>query len=147
MTCSPRPAPLRLGLGGGISFVVSSPVPNPDSSSAASSSPKRALSLGVIFLTLYIDLIGFSIIFPLGPDLLEHYLKLEGRAGVLGWVVGQTDALAQAFGIANYAPVLFGGVLASVFSILQFVFAPFWGALSDRRGRRGVLLEIGRAHV
>jgi len=28
---------------------------------------KRPLSLGVIFLTLYIDLIGFSIIFPLGP--------------------------------------------------------------------------------
>ncbi len=124
----------------GCSFVALSSVPNPDSSSAASPSPQRALSLGVIFLTLYIDLIGFSIIFPLGPDLLEHYLKLEGRTGALGWLVGQTDALAQAFGIANYAPVLFGGVIASVFSILQFVFAPFWGALSDRRGRRGVLL-------
>jgi MFS family permease len=54
--------------------------------------------------------------------------------------VSQTDALASAFGIGNYAPVLFGGVLSSVFSILQFVFAPFWGAVSDRRGRRGVLL-------
>lgn len=102
--------------------------------------PPRPLSLGVIFLTLYIDLIGFSIGFPLGPDLLDHYLRLEGRSGVLGWIVGQTDALAQAFGIASYAPVLFGGVLASVFSILQFVFAPFWGALSDRHGRRPVLL-------
>jgi MFS family permease len=123
-----------------MSFVAASSVPQTDFSSAASPSPRRALSLGVIFLTLYIDLIGFSIIFPLGPDLLEHYLKLEGRTGALGWLVGQTDALAQAFGIANYAPVLFGGVIASVFSILQFVFAPFWGALSDRRGRRGVLL-------
>lgn len=109
-------------------------------SSPASLRPPRPLSLGVIFLTLYIDLIGFSIIFPLGPDLLEYYLKIEGRTGALGWLVAQTDALAQAFGIANYAPVLFGGVLASVFSILQFVFAPFWGAVSDRRGRRGVLL-------
>lgn len=113
---------------------------NAVSSSAAPSGPKRPLSLGVIFLTLYIDLIGFSIIFPLGPDLLEYYLKLEGRSGVLGWLVGQTDALAHAFGIGNYAPVLFGGVLSSVFSLLQFVFAPFWGAVSDRRGRRGVLL-------
>lgn len=100
----------------------------------------RPLSLGVIFLTLYIDLIGFSIGFPLGPDLLDYYLKLEGRAGLLGWIVGQTDQLAQTLGIGNYAPVLFGGIVASVFSILQFVFAPFWGALSDRRGRRGVLL-------
>ncbi len=113
---------------------------NTDSQPAAASPPQRPLSLGVIFLTLYIDLIGFSIIFPLGPDLLDYYLKLEGRTGVLGWMVAQTDALAQAFGIGNYAPVLFGGVLSSVFSILQFVFAPFWGAVSDRRGRRGVLL-------
>jgi MFS family permease len=113
-------------------------VPNVTSTSGLR--PARPLSLGVIFLTLYIDLIGFSIIFPLGPDLLEYYLNLEGRTGALGWLVGRTDALAQAFGIANYAPVLFGGVLSSVFSILQFVFAPFWGAVSDRRGRRGVLL-------
>ncbi len=87
----------------------------------------RPLSLGVIFLTLYIDLIGFSIGFPLGPDLLEYYLKLEGRTGALGWILAQTDALAQGFGIASYTPVLFGGVIASLFSILQFVFAPFWG--------------------
>ncbi len=100
----------------------------------------RPLSLGVIFLTLYIDLIGFSIGFPLGPDLLDYYLKLEGRTGVLGWILGQTDAVAQALGIASYAPVLFGGIIASLFSILQFVFAPFWGALSDKRGRRGILL-------
>lgn len=102
--------------------------------------PPRPLSLGVIFLTLYIDLVGFSIIFPLGPDLLEHYLRTEGHTGALGWLVARTDALARAFDIANYAPVLFGGVLSSVFSILQFVFAPFWGALSDRLGRRSVLL-------
>lgn len=100
----------------------------------------RRLSLGVIFLTLYIDLIGFSIIFPLGPDLMEYYLTLEGRTGALGWLLAQTDALARAFQIDNYAPVLFGGVLSSFFSILQFIFAPFWGAVSDRRGRRGVLL-------
>src|SRR5699024_8828433 len=31
-------------------------------------------------------------------------------------------------------------VISSGFSLLQFVFAPFWGAVSDRRGRRGVLL-------
>jgi len=37
---------------------------------AGSPAPPRPLSLGVIFLTLLIDLIGFSIIFPLGPDLI-----------------------------------------------------------------------------
>ncbi|MSU23346.1 MAG: MFS transporter [Opitutus sp.] len=101
----------------------------------------RPLSLGVIFLTLYIDLIGFSIGFPLGPDLLGYYLKLEGHTGALGWLLTQLDALAHALGKDNnFAAVLFGGVISSFFSILQFVFAPFWGAFSDRHGRRGVLL-------
>jgi MFS family permease len=108
--------------------------------SAAGPPAKRSLSLGVIFLTLYIDLIGFSIIFPLGPDLLDYYLNLEGHTGVLGWLLTQIDTLARTFRIENYAPVLFGGVLSSFFSILQFIFAPLWGAISDRHGRRGVLL-------
>ena len=106
-----------------------------------SPAPPRPLSLGVIFLTLYIDLIGFSIIFPLGPDLLEYYLKIDGHSGALGWLLGQMDAIAALLGKdRNFAAVLLGGVISSVFSILQFVFAPFWGALSDRRGRRGVLI-------
>jgi MFS family permease len=99
----------------------------------------RPLSLGVIFLTLYIDLIGFSIIFPLGPDLIHHYLTLEGNSGVLGWMLARSEALVQAFGGHGDVAVFFGGLLSSLFSILQFVFAPFWGSISDRRGRRSVL--------
>jgi MFS family permease len=100
----------------------------------------RPLSLGVIFLTLYIDLIGFSIIFPFVPDLMNYYLRIEGHTGVLGWLLTQSNALAHALGSDyHFADVLFAGVLTSFFSILQFVFAPFWGALSDRRGRRGIL--------
>ena len=110
------------------------------SHASPSPAPPRTLSLGVIFLTLYIDLIGFSIIFPLGPDLLTHYLGLEGHGGLLGWLLAQTDAIARALGKDhNFAAVLFGGVISSIFSILQFVFAPLWGGLSDRLGRRGVL--------
>ena len=116
---------------------MSSAVP----SSPSPAAPQRPLSLGVIFLTLYIDLIGFSIVFPLGPDLLGHYLATDGRSGALGWLLAQSDALARAFGRDDaFAAVLFGGVLSSFFSILQFIFAPFWGALSDKHGRRPVLL-------
>jgi MFS family permease len=114
------------------------------STAAAPTSPSpatpRGASLGVIFLTLYIDLIGFSIIFPIGPDLLTHYLSHEGTGGLLGSLLAQLDALARALGKdSNFAAVLFGGVISSIFSILQFVFAPLWGSLSDRLGRRGVL--------
>lgn len=106
----------------------------------ASDSPAPRLSLGVIFLTLVIDLIGFSIIFPLGPDLVEYYLRVDGRSGILGWMLGQSEAVAHLLGRDNaFAAVLFGGLLTSFYSILQFIFAPYWGALSDRRGRRWVL--------
>ena len=109
--------------------------------SAQATPVQRPLSLGVIFLTLYIDLIGFSIIFPLGPDLLHHYLQLEGTDGILGWLLRHIEPVAHALGNESHLPeVLFGGIVSSFFSILQFVFAPFWGSVSDKRGRRGVLL-------
>lgn len=128
---------MRLGVIRGTAFVAPFQVPSP----AATLSAPRPLSLGVIFLTLYIDLIGFSIIFPLGPDLLTYYLETDGHSGTLGWLVAQTHLVAHWLGKdSNFAAVLFGGVISSFFSLLQFVFAPFWGAVSDRRGRRGVLL-------
>jgi MFS family permease len=109
--------------------------------SPAAPAPSRPLSLGVIFLTLYIDLIGFSIIFPLGPNLVEYYLRIDGQSGLLGWLLSESNAAARLVGQNHaFAAVLFGGVLTSFYSILQFIFAPFWGSLSDRRGRRGVLL-------
>ena len=102
---------LRLGVPGSFLFRRGFFVSNSAPSSSATPKPKRPLSLGVIFLTLYIDLIGFSIIFPLGPDLLAHYLGLEGHHGVLGWLLAQSDALAHSLGRDNaFAAVLFGGV-------------------------------------
>ena len=112
------------------------------SATTATAAPApKPLSLGVIFLTLYIDLIGFSIIFPLFPAMLEYYLGREGHGGLLGWMLAHIDALARLTGgSGSYLPVLFGGVIGSLYSLLQFLFAPYWGGLSDRIGRRRVLL-------
>ncbi|HLP01884.1 MAG TPA: MFS transporter [Opitutaceae bacterium] len=105
---------------------------------AATFAPKKT-SLGVIFLTLYLDLIGFSIFFPLFPAMLDHYLAREGRDGVLGWFLGHIETFAPSLHGGGYTAVLFGGIIASLYSFLQFVFAPIWGARSDRVGRRPVL--------
>lgn len=114
--------------------------PSNASPPVGTTAPKRRLSLGVIFLTLLIDLIGFSIIFPLGPDLIDYYLRVDGNSGILGWIIARSDAVAHLLGRDHaFAAVLFGGLITSFYAILQFVFAPFWGALSDKRGRRGVL--------
>jgi MFS family permease len=66
----------------------------------------------VIFLTVFIDLIGFGICLPLLPKYAERY-------GAQGWQIGAA---------------------MGVYSLMQLVFAPWWGQLSDRIGRRPVLL-------
>jgi len=108
----------------------------------ASATPaSKPLSLGVIFLTLYIDLIGFSISFPLIPRLLTYYLDKEGHAGLLGWLLRHVEALAPPSGQHPLlVAALLGGILSAAYSLLQFLAAPFWGARSDRTGRRPVLL-------
>jgi len=72
----------------------------------------RKPSLLVVFLTVFIDLVGFGIVLPLLPIYSEHF----GASGLM-----------------------VGGIMAS-FSAMQFLFAPVWGRLSDRIGRRPVLL-------
>ena len=66
----------------------------------------------VIFLTVFIDLVGFGIVIPLSPYLAREF---------------------------NASPTEIGLLLA-IYSITQFLFSPFWGSLSDRIGRRPVLL-------
>ncbi|MDR3455923.1 MAG: MFS transporter [Verrucomicrobiae bacterium] len=72
----------------------------------------RKPSLLVIFLTVFIDLIGFGIIVPLVPMYSRHY-------GASGFMIG---------------------VVIASFSAMQFIFSPIWGKLSDRYGRRPILL-------
>src|SRR5438034_10337117 len=72
----------------------------------------RKPSVLVIFLTVFIDLIGFGIVLPLLP----MYSRNLGASGLLI------------------------GVIQASYSTMQFLFAPSWGRLSDRIGRRPVLL-------
>ena len=102
---------------------------------------KKRLSLGVIFLTIFIDLVGFSIIFPLFPSILDYYLAKDGGSGILASLLSWLDELSATLGGGDrFTPVLFGGVLGSLYATLQFFFAPFWGGLSDRHGRRPILI-------
>ena len=99
--------------------------------------PQRRI-LGLIFLTVFMDIVGFSIIIPLFPHLLDHYIRTEGTAGTL---IGSLNAAAEWMGgdTVFKKTVLFGGLLSTLYSLLQFIFSPIWGALSDRLGRRRIL--------
>lgn len=82
---------------------------------------KSSPAIGFIFLTLLLDVLGFGVIIPVAPRLIEKLL--HGGAG-------GTDSEAA------YAV----GWLAATYAIMQFLFSPLLGALSDRVGRRPVLL-------
>ncbi|NQU49603.1 MAG: MFS transporter [Planctomycetes bacterium] len=94
--------------------------------------------LGIVFLTVFLDIVGFSIIFPLFPEMLDHYFTLEGSDSALGRLVAWLSNFTG--GDDNAVETLFGGLLGSLYGLLQFFFAPIWGGLSDRIGRRPTLL-------
>ncbi|MDR3693796.1 TCR/Tet family MFS transporter [Mucilaginibacter sp.] len=79
--------------------------------------PKGQAALGFIFVTILIDVIGFGIIIPVLPDLIKHLINgdVSDAAGYAGWL------------LAAYAG-------------MQFFCAPIIGNLSDKFGRRPVLL-------
>ncbi len=106
---------------------------------------KRSV-FGIVFLTIFLDMVGFSIIFPLFPAMLDHYLFLEESMG--GGILSKFVIWVREFGhetiLGNpdfrLETVIFGGILGSLYAVLQFFFAPIWGGLSDRFGRKPILL-------
>ncbi len=93
--------------------------------------------LGAIFLVLFVDLLGFSVVFPLFPEMLRWYGEQPG--GLLSLMMQPVDALFPGVEPLQRA-ALFGGLLGAMYASLQFIAAPFWGRMSDRYGRRPILL-------
>lgn len=93
-------------------------------------------------LILFLDSAGFSMIFPLFPTLLAYYLGKEGNDGLFVGVLGAVKHFEQWMGVSNsFATiVLFGGLLSFVYGFLQFIASPMLGSVSDRIGRKPVLL-------
>uniref|UniRef100_A0A3Q2QA03 Major facilitator superfamily domain containing 10 n=1 Tax=Fundulus heteroclitus TaxID=8078 RepID=A0A3Q2QA03_FUNHE len=97
--------------------------------------------IGIVFIILLLDLLGFTLILPLLPSILDHY----AQAGDVTYRSLQSvvDCFREAVGIPmekKYNTVLFGGLIGSLFSLLQFLSSPVTGALSDRHGRRPLLI-------
>ena len=95
-------------------------------------------TLFIVFLTVFIDVVGFSIIFPLFPAMLDYYLEKDGADSLIGSLVAWLEQFAG--NDKNAVATLFGGILGSLYGVLQFVFAPIWGAYSDKHGRRPTLV-------
>ncbi|KAM4051165.1 major facilitator superfamily domain-containing protein 10 isoform 1-T2 [Anomaloglossus baeobatrachus] len=102
-------------------------------------SPQRVIT--AVFLALLIDLLGFTLILPLLPSILDHYSK--SNDGLYQTLQHTVDWFAGAVGVPQerkYNSVLFGGLIGSLFSLLQFICSPLTGAASDYAGRRRLMM-------
>src|SRR5690606_38023376 len=87
-----------------------------------SHTPVRKAAVIFIFVTVMIDMLAFGIIIPVFPHLVQH-------------MTGGDIATA----------VRWTGIMGALFGFMQFVFSPVQGALSDRFGRRPVVLASNLA--
>lgn len=94
----------------------------------------------IIFLSLLLDLLAFTMILPLLPSLLEYY-KTNDSIGLYEWLSKKVRYFQEFVGAPEkFNSVLFGGFLGSMFSFLQFIASPIVGGISDVVGRRTVML-------
>src|SRR5580658_8629487 len=101
------------------SAATTASVPTPPGSEAPR--PSNRVALIIVFFVVFIDLLGFAIVLPLLPLIGDVYVKpvVDNDAGRVGFVLG---------------------MMMASFSLMQFLVAPIWGRLSDRVGRRPIIM-------
>ncbi len=78
---------------------------------------KQQAALVFVLITLFIDILGIGIIIPVLPELVKEFVG--GSTALAGWYVG---------------------IIGATYALMQFLCAPIMGALSDRFGRRPIIL-------
>ncbi|CAB3224323.1 unnamed protein product [Arctia plantaginis] len=106
------------------------------------STKRNTKTIALVFVSLLLDLLAFTMILPLLPSLLDYYDREEGNGNSLYAALLKAVQSFQKFTGApdRFSSVLFGGILGSMYSFLQFLTSPIVGSLSDAYGRKPMLL-------
>ena len=93
--------------------------PQPDKKTLSPEDRQMHVQLALLSLAVMINVLGFSLIIPLVPEYVQRGLHTTPGDPRIGE---------------------YGGWLTAVYALMQFLFAPLWGALSDRIGRKPILI-------
>jgi MFS transporter, DHA1 family, tetracycline resistance protein len=113
--------------------------------------PKRQAAILFILITLFIDILGIGIIIPVLPELIKTFVaenlaalpqsELEALAGTReATATTGEDSRTLLEQVIDSRTGFYFGILSALYAAMQFIFAPILGALSDRFGRRPVIL-------
>ena len=97
-------------------------------------------------MTLFIDILGIGIIVPVLPELVKELVEADATGllpdGVVDAVASSTEGSSKELSASeDFARAgQYVGVISATYALMQFLFAPIMGALSDRFGRRPVIL-------
>lgn len=93
-----------------------------------------------IFATLFVDLLAFTLILPLLPKILDYYAAND-ESGCYKLFNDNVQVLQDIIKVPeSHNRVLLAGILGSWFSLLQFISSPILGAISDKVGRKPILI-------
>ncbi len=107
---------------------------------------ERKAAIAFILVTLFIDILGIGIIVPVLPELVKQLVEADSSgllpAGIVDAVTSSAEGSSQDLSASeNFARAgQYVGVISATYALMQFLFAPIMGALSDRFGRRPVIL-------
>jgi MFS transporter, DHA1 family, tetracycline resistance protein len=105
----------------------------------------RAPGIAFVFVTLLLDVLGFGLLIPVAPKLLAYVqglpiLDSKTEAAMAEMTPEDRAATERAIHDAESATAPQVGMLMATYAAMQFVCAPILGSLSDRFGRRPVIL-------
>jgi MFS transporter, DHA1 family, tetracycline resistance protein len=107
---------------------------------------ERKAAIAFILVTLFIDILGIGIIVPVLPELVKELVEVDSSGllpeAVLDAVTSSAQESSEELSVSeDFARAgQYVGVISATYALMQFLFAPIMGALSDRFGRRPVIL-------
>ncbi len=97
-----------------------------------------------LMIMLLLDLAVFSLLFPLIPDIIKHYIKTATPNSIDSWLpklLGHINSLLPtSYSSEENSIILIGGALSVGYALLLFFSNSFWGKMSDRFGRKPILI-------